>query len=359
MSDDEEAPLQSISRREASSGRVSFGDTVVLHESSKSRVTLVPFFISRTDRTELAVKIVTHKKSQVSWVLNAEKSVSLSEQATRKLLSGIRGHLKIAEEPSDGDFLIIRVSKGLAQLGTHDPATIAGSLVKVLSQRDIITHLQNTELTTELTAAFRGAIRLSEMRTAVADLRTSLDEGDVAESTYQNWCVKHTWAFGNAYVVRDDVREISPGDHLDMLLPTVIAGYRDVVELKRPNMNVLKYDTSHRNYFFATEVSQAIGQCHRYLDVLHEVAAKGLRDHPEIVAYHPRAIIVIGRSFDWAEDKLRALHGLNRRLSGISIMTYDHLLAQGERLIELLSAPSAQEETNEEPLTCEEDDIPF
>jgi hypothetical protein len=359
MSDDDEETMQSISRRQASSGRLSYGNSVLLHETSRTRVTLVPFFISRTDHTELAVKIITHKKSQLAWVVNSEKSLTLSEQATRKLVSGIRGHLKIAEEPSDGDFLIIRVSEGLAQLGTHDPATIAGSLIKVLSQDDIIKHLQNTELTAELTAAFRGAIRLSEMRTAVGDLRTSLEEGDVAESTYQNWCVKHTWAFGNAYVVRDCVREISPGDHLDLLLPTVIAGYRDVVELKRPNMNVLQYDSSHRNYFFATAVSQAIGQCHRYLDVLHDVAAKGLRDHPEIVAYHPRAIIVIGRSFDWSEDMLRALHGLNRRLSGISIMTYDHLLAQGERLIELLSAPPAPDEPNDDPFACEEDNIPF
>jgi hypothetical protein len=30
------------------------------------------------------------------------------------------------------------------------------------------------------------------------------------------------------------------------------------------------------------------------------------------------------------------LHGLNRRLAGITVMTYDQLLAQGERLVKLL-----------------------
>jgi len=101
-------------------------------------------------------------------------------------------------------------------------------------------------------------------------------------------------------------------------------------------MPVLLFDEAHRNYYFASEVSKAIGQCHRYLDILHEEAANGLRDHPEIVAYHPRAIIVIGRSSDWDEVKLKALHGLNRRLSGIMVMTYDQLLSQGERLVEML-----------------------
>ncbi|MGI9167221.1 MAG: Shedu anti-phage system protein SduA domain-containing protein [Pyrinomonadaceae bacterium] len=176
------------------------------------------------------------------------------------------------------------------------------------------------------------------MRSAVAQLRLFLDSGEAAEPVYQKWCETHSWAFGNAYVVRDDVREISTGDTLDLLLPNVIAGYRDIVELKRPDMQVLVYDREHKNFYFSSEVSKAIGQCHRYLDVLHEVAANGLRDRPEVVAYHPRATIVIGRSQGWGEPQLRALHGLNRRLSGLTVMTYDHLLAQGERLIEALGS---------------------
>jgi hypothetical protein len=149
---------------------------------------------------------------------------------------------------------------------------------------------------------------------------------------------------------------------LDLLLPNVIAGYRDIVELKRPDMRVLLEDESHKSFYFSAEVSKAVGQCHRYLDVLHEVAAQGLRDHPEVVAYHPRAIIVIGRSQGWSEARLRALHGLNRRLSGVMIMTYDHLLAQGERLIEMLSPTSGVlPELDALALDAEafDDDVPF
>ncbi len=198
---------------------------------------------------------------------------------------------------------------------------------------------------------------MSEMRSAVNDLRTALNEGNNAEVTYQCWSEKHSWAFGNAYVVRDEVREISPGDQLDLLLPNVIAGYRDLIELKRPDMEVLRWDEKHKNYYLSAEVSKAIGQCHRYLDVLHEEAAKGLRDHPEIVAYHPRATIVIGRSIGWAENQLRALHGLNRSLSGLTIMTYDHLLAQGERLLSTFNAPDSI--FSESPSVDSDDDLPF
>lgn len=339
---------------------MSFGNTLLLHESSRSRVVFVPFYIPHSDHTELAAKIITYVKQPppMDWAVVDDKSISLAESATRKLLHALRSHLAVAEENEDGNFLLIRVSEGAANLGAHDPAKVATALTKVLGQDEILAHLQDLELTTELASALRGAIRLSEMRAAVNELRTALDEGNDAEATYQSWCEKHSWAFGNAYVVRDEVREISPGDHLDLLLPNVIAGYRDVVELKRPGMEVLRWDEKHKNYYFASEVSRAIGQCHRYLDVLHEEATHGLRDHPEIVAYHPRASIVIGRSKDWPEDKLRALHGLNRRLSGVSIMTYDHLLAQGERLIGLFATTHAPNSSELPPIDWG-DDIQF
>jgi hypothetical protein len=361
---EEERNLETVRRRPARSGRCDYGDPVVLHDSSKRRLVLIPFFVPHSDHTDLAVKLVTYAKAQPpeDWVLIEQKSISIGEASSRKLLAALRTRLAVAQSDESGEFLVIRVAEGTAQLGTLDPAKVAAALAKVLSQDEIVQHLKGTELSAELVSAFRGAIRLNEMRAAVAQLRQFLDSGEASEPVYQDWCECHSWAFGNAYVLRDEVREISTGDALDLMLPSVIAGYRDIVELKRPDMQVLFYDEPHKNFYFSADVSKAIGQCHRYLDVLHEVAAKGLRDHPEIVAYHPRAIVVIGRSKQWGEDRLRALHGLNRRLSGITVMTYDHLLAQGERLIEMLG-PSAEPHFQPDALAEEanpfDEDIPF
>ena len=102
------------------------------------------------------------------------------------------------------------------------------------------------ELSSELVGALKGAIKLNEMKAAVAQLRVLLESGENGEDVYQSWCESHSWAFGNAYVMRDEIRNISAGDRLDILLPSVMAGYRDLVELKRPDMPVLKYDEGHR-----------------------------------------------------------------------------------------------------------------
>lgn len=45
---------------------------------------------------------------------------------------------------------------------------------------------------------------------------------------------------------------------------------------------------------------------------------------------------MIGRSKDWSNAKVRALHGLNARLHGVVVMTYDHLLAQAEQMTNVL-----------------------
>ena len=328
-----------IDRKEAASGRVGYGNAVILHETSKSRVSMVPWFIQHSDYTELALKLQTFKKAPPphEWVFVDEKSISLNGAAAQRLLHALRDHLAVAEDGTDGSFLLLKVSEGTADIGDHDPQLVASALAKVLSQEEIVKHLSGADLSDGLVQSLRSAIRLREMQAAVADLRDMLNRGENDEHAYQAWCQLHSWAFGSAYVVNDEVRNISASDNLDLLLPTVIAGYRDLVELKRPDMMVLRYDSAHRNHYWSADVSRAIGQCHRYLDILHEVAANGLRDHPEIVAYHPRAIIVIGRSNDWDAPELRALHGLNHRLSSVTVMTYDQLLAQGERLLSIVS----------------------
>lgn len=353
MSDEPDSAVRSVKRRAARRENVSYGDTVTLHESNRQRQTMVPFFVDRSSGTQVTVKLQTFTKSGPhGLVLDEEKSLSLNEGAARRLHQALGAHFAVAEESEgDGEYLVIRVDDGAARVEDHDPADVAKALSGVLGRPEIASHLAGADLSEALVTAMSSAIRLSEMRDAVGTLRQHLSAGTTDEATYQAWCEAHAWAFGNAFVMRDEVRDISAGDSIDVMLPTVMSGHRDIVELKRPDMSVLRYDTSHRNWYWASEVTKAIGQCHRYLDVLHENAAKGLLDHPEVVAYHPRAIVVIGRSHDWDDDWQKALRGLNARLSGIQIMTYDHLLAQGERLLQMVdgAAPGGVEAPADDP----------
>lgn len=342
-----------VSSRKASlyNPRVDHGETVVLKENTKTLVEAVLFYIPHNSGPDaLSCKITTYRKRSDSIypIPVDEKSVSLDHGSCVKLCKLIEGGLKLRNE-GVGDYLVIKVSDGTVDYSDLSPELVAKALIAALEDKSIVEHLKAVELTNEFVSAIKTSIHLSEMRSAISTLRALLDSGEVKESSYQDWCFNNSWAFGSAYIIRDEVRNISASDSVDMLLPRLMSGYRDIVELKSPKFEVLHFDDSHKDYYFSAEVSKVIGQCHRYLDVLSEEASGGLRDHSEIVSYCPRAIVVIGRSHTWDEEKLKALHGLNSRLNGIQIMTYDNLLAQCEQLLNVVSY---QDETDD-------DKIPF
>lgn len=323
-----------ISRRPARSGQVDFGDPVVLHDTDRLLITLVPFFIDRSETDQLACKIVRYDKRN-----SKETSISLQSSALHILREALTSHLLIAREDA-GSYIILRADGSVSRDTPLTVAHVANAIRDLLQTDGIAEHLSNVDLGEELADALQLNLHLRELREAVLELENYLRAGEADESLYQDWCERHSWAFGNAYVVNDRIRSISAGDQIDLLLPRHLGGFRDLIELKRPDMVILRWNQSHRNWYWSAEVSKAIGQCHRYLDVLHsEVGLGKLRDAPNVIAYHPRATIVIGRSEGWSNDKHLALHGLNRRLSDISVISYDHLFVQARQTLEIVQSP--------------------
>jgi hypothetical protein len=348
--------IQQIARKLARSGKVEHSDPVVLHDTRQSRITMLAWFIRRSAGTELHVRLELFKKHPGVGLVQ-EGQITLRHQATVDLARSIQAHLAVANEELTGEYFAVRLRGGTTALGDHDPREVAQALSAILGTPEVARRLSELALPGELITALRSALRIAEMRKAVQDLRSLLDSGEHHEEKYQRWCTLHSWAFGNGYIAADEVRAISTGDNVDLLLPSVISGLRDVVELKRPDMELVLWDKQHRNYYFSSEASKAIGQCHRYLDILQDVAAHGLLDHPQVVAYHPRAVVVIGRSNDWSSGRVKGLHGLNSRLRDISVMTYDHLLAQSERLLDILSAES--DDDDQWASDFDPDELPF
>ena len=328
-----------IDRRYASSGQVEYSDPVELHDSRQLHIDLVPFFVKRTKTDKLACKIVRYDKRD-DW---KQTSISLEGPALRKLHNALTSHLLITEEGS-GTYIVLRADGTVSDDSRLLAEQVARAVEELLQTDGIVDQLKDLDLGEEIVHALRTEWHLRELRQAVVELEEHLEEGAADESIYQDWCERHSWAFGNAYVVNDQIRSISASDRIDLLLPCNLGGFRDLIELKRPDMRILRRDQSHKSWYWSAEVSKALGQCHRYLDVLHsEVGLRGLRDAPDVIAYHPRATIVIGRSEDWTDENLQALHGLNRRLADISVISYDHLLAQARRTLALVESPEPEE----------------
>lgn len=349
----------SVSRKTAQSQKVDYSRPIEIHDTPRKRIELVPFYVGQ----RLACKIISYDKGEAPW---RSVAISFNEQDARRLRDELGIHLAVAQEDAEGSYVVLKTD-GTVDVEGLQVEQIASAVSQLLRDQDLVGHLDRLELGSEIVEALRTELRLRELRSSVAELGNHLREGEQREQVYQEWCERHSWAFGNAYVVSDSLRSISSGDQIDLLLPRHLGGFRDLIELKRPDMAVLRWDGDHSCHYWSSEVSRAIGQCHRYLDVLHQEVGEGrLRDAPDVVAYHPRATIVIGRAEDWEAPMHKALHGLNRRLSDISVITYDHLLAQARRTLELVDVEVLDDdvEGDQEPETGDDwdwspDEAPF
>jgi hypothetical protein len=329
MSDD--ASL--IERKKAQSGKVSYSEPVVLHKSREMTIELIPYSIPHSDREEFAGTLkVTHRNP----LKNKDREISLDPAALQMLTETLNKLSPVMTAGAEGTYVAFQVADG-SVLTKQEPEVLSKAIGGLISQPEVIELLKEGRLALNVSEAVRSALRLGEMKAALCELQALLDSGVVDEAAYQEWCGRHSWSFGVEYLSRDDVRAITTGDKIDLLLPRIVSGYREIIELKRPNEDVLLWDDTHRNFFFAAGVSRAIGQVHRYLDMLADFARHGLLDAQEIVAYHPSATIVIGRSTDWAKEQHRALHGLNARLNRIEVITYDYLLSRARRLLEVVA----------------------
>jgi hypothetical protein len=321
-----------VRRRSATNANLSWVEPLILHETTRTKIVLMTYSINRTAGREVAFTVLRYSMKGGNWIENTKKRFSFPKSAALQIIEKVKAHIEIAQAPDDGTFEVI---------GPTDPRkTYRANLEALFNNPDAAQAILNSSVAIS-TSLLQDAVHIRSLREAVDELSKMLDTGTVEEGPYQLWCNAHSWAFGNAYFVNDRFRTISISDKVDMLLPLLHAGYRDIVELKRPDMEVIRYDPTHRNYYFSNDVAKAMGQTSRYIDVLHDAAGKhGLLDHAEIIANNPHATIVIGRSNDWAEDQRRALHQLNRRMNGIRILTFDQLLSQSRELLRVLSAQS-------------------
>lgn len=336
-----------VIKKNSNNLKTRFLQPIRLHETSKRSVDLICFYIPHSGYEDLAIKIVTKLKSPPpnDWLESEEKSLSLDANATKNLVEALNGALAVVDSEKLGKYMILRLDEGTANYSGGNESKIARIVASLLSNEKVASQFGEILLEQNVVDTLSSSLSLNRMRAAIAELRQLLDEEQSREEPYQKWCERHSWAFGNSFVLSDDVRQISATDKVDLLVPNTISGYRDIIELKRPDMEVLIYDSSHRNFYFSSDVSKAIGQVHRYIDVFQENAKTGLLDHEEVVAYYPRATIVIGRSTGWDAEKRKSLHGLNARLHNIQIITYDQLLLQGQRMLDLLFVPADDEDS--------------
>ena len=114
----------------------------------------------------------------------------------------------------------------------------------------------------------------------------------------------------------------------------------DIIEIKTHLAEILKWDESHKNYYFSAEMSKAITQVKNYMDSISRIRFQNNHDRQKITKYteeenlyHPRAIIIISSKNKISKNTSGSLEKLRRDftklrngLNDIQILTFDEIL---------------------------------
>ena len=111
-----------------------------------------------------------------------------------------------------------------------------------------------------------------------------------------------------------------------------------VVELKGANTNI--FSETNGRYFFSPEMNKGINQLFQYLHICDEDQAY-FRDRHKLSNFrNPRAILLIGRSSEFNENKEKQTlkSNWNKTLQRIRITTYDSLRAYLVEKIKIINS---------------------
>lgn len=228
---------------------------------------------------------------------------------------------------------IAALLEGLSALteSTPDVASIGLDLISALGPNTEHLHAFARVAERPVLRLASAAVKYAEQYLAAQEFATLVSQ-HFPEGVYQRFLEEHAWIFGTHYVGRWPGRQICVGDQQDFILQSA-DGFYDIIELKRPTHDVLRWDEAHDDFYPGPELSQAIGQVQHYLrNIDQELPAIVLRHgiHP----YRARGIIVIGRLGSGDAEQRSALRGFNSHLSRIQVLTYTDLLTMAELIVD-------------------------
>lgn len=206
----------------------------------------------------------------------------------------------------------------LEKLGSNDLDTILQLLEKFESEEKVKGLLES--LTDLEIANLHGAFQHKLIALEIKNLEDLIEldiEGEIIEKIdnhenlikykagqpekiFQNWIESNLWVFGIEYVKKHDARKIALFSEGDLLMESV-DGYLDLIELKRPKHEILKYDKSHSCYYPNSNLSQVIGQSLFYLQKL-QYFKLNLEKEYKLKIIMPRIKIIIGRNSKFCEE---------------------------------------------------------
>ncbi|MFD9246356.1 Shedu anti-phage system protein SduA domain-containing protein [Streptomyces sp. NPDC059556] len=229
-----------------------------------------------------------------------------------------RARVRLRPVPADEQAAVAVVQELLALLRS-EPETAAS--LGELDEAQLLAHL----------------VQRARRQADLDRLRAAVENPDSTEGDLQKIVEGMTWIFGGEFLPGTARRSLTPRDQLDLVLLRP-DGTLHGVELKKASVPSLV--TRHRNHLIAgREVDKAKGQALNYLCELDEKRAQILVDLKIDPRRASMTVVIGNRGFATAgaspEEIDEVFRILNAHLNRVDITTYDRLIENAQRMIDL------------------------
>jgi hypothetical protein len=285
---------------------------------------------------EFAVDI---EKPVERWVVTGKRKhrwVTEQEKETRRPIFRLRQLNGLPAPKNDTDLFSQAPSISLSLHPSNDqPAESTVRKLLAALERDptVAASLGKLNEAQVLAALMQRARRKGDLH----DLHEKVEDPSSKEADFQKLIQRMTWLFGGEFLPGTARRNLTPLDQLDLTLLRP-DGSLHGVELKQANIKRLV--VKHRSRFIVgPEVHEAASQAMNYICELDERRSQILVDFG-IDSRRASFTVVIGhRNLATAgaspEEIDEAIRTYNSHLSRVSVITYDRLVEDAQRALEL------------------------
>ena len=188
----------------------------------------------------------------------------------------------------------------------------------------------------------KASAQIESLKELASELEIALSAGH-GESWWQTYVRSKILLMQQGYIKAIEKMNISIGTTKfpDFSLITH-DNYLDILEIKKPSTEVIKFDSSRGNYFADSEIAKAIAQVENYISNVtnHSDAVRSyILDEYKInlKVVRPRGIILAGNATQFTDQKQKDdFRLLSQGLKNLTLVTYDELLTRLRNYIGVL-----------------------
>lgn len=276
--------------------------------------------------------------------LVSEKSTDIKHRAVNKIFSDV-----LPKEFSADDLILVYFKGHIAEVLHKDflPTNLSNSDIEAIENfipKIVGLKIKGSDSSKTILSA-KNSFELSYLEELLKVLINKIKK-DKAESSWQDFFKEKILILQDGYIKFIDKLNVDLGDNKypDFILVTGDS-YIDILEIKTPNTPLLSYDKSHSNFYWSPDLSKAIAQTEKYINIVTQNTDR-LRNHIrdkykiDLNIIRPRGLIIAGSSgqFKDAKEAENDFRLLNNSLKNITVITYDDFVTRLRNRIYVLKS---------------------